>query len=104
MKYNYYRASDNELLAEMGHRVANERIAQRMTQQQLADFISVEVLTIKRIENGKNFTVLILLKVLRALNRLEAIGDFLPAIEVNPLKKHKSTPKRVRLNNTEKKA
>ncbi|GHV66851.1 hypothetical protein FACS1894199_11110 [Bacteroidia bacterium] len=102
MGINYYRASDKELLIEMGHRIANERIAQRMTQQQLADFIGIGILTIKRIESGHNFSVLILIKILRALNRLESMGDFLPRIEINPLQRHTNTPKRVKVNNIEK--
>ena len=77
--------SDNFITAELGRRLAAERIAQQLTQAQLAKEAGVSKRTVERLEDGSSSTLANLIRCLRALGRLEGLDSLLPDPEPNPV-------------------
>jgi transcriptional regulator with XRE-family HTH domain len=62
------------------------RLDQNMTQEQLADRSGLGRATISRIEKGQSVSLLTLIQILRALNRLELLDAFQNVSpEISPL-------------------
>ena len=77
--------SDDFVIAELGRRLAAERIAQDMTQAQLAQQAGVSKRTVERLEDGTSSTLANLIRCLRALRRLEGLEALLPDPQPNPV-------------------
>jgi len=77
---DWYRLTDYEILAEMGHRIKIFRMSKNMTQQVLAEHAGLNRSTIRDMENGKSLNALSLVQVFRALEMLSSLDDFLPRI------------------------
>lgn len=74
-----------EVLAELGHGIKRTRIGQEYSQAALAERAGVGIATLQRVEAGRGGTMETLIKVLRALRRLDALELLLPEPEVSPL-------------------
>jgi transcriptional regulator with XRE-family HTH domain len=81
---NIVRTAD-ELEAELGQQVRALRLRANLDQQTLAQQAGVALSALKNVESGKGATLKTLLKVLRALNRLEWIQSLSPAVSISPL-------------------
>ncbi len=57
--------------AELGQQVRDLRLRQNIDQQRLAEQAGVALNVVKRLEGGKGTTVTSLIKILRALGRVE---------------------------------
>ena len=77
--------SDPFLLAELGARVRAYRLQQNLTLAELARQAGVTPLTLQKLERGSNFTMETLVRLLRALGRLEQLDAFLPEPALSPL-------------------
>jgi len=92
--------SDDAVLRELGNRVASNRIAARMTQEELARRAGVSKRSIERLEKGEEGVRLqIVIAVARVLRCLGGLNAFIPMLEISPydiVAKHKPQPKRVR--------
>jgi len=77
--------TDPQIQAALGGRVRSYREAAGLTQQDLAQRAGLTVLTIHKAEQGANFTARTLLRILRALGRLEQLDAFLPPVQESPL-------------------
>ena len=77
--------TDPQILTELGHRVRAYRIQQEMPMAELARQAGVTVLTLGKAERGGNFTMGTLLRLLRALGRLELLDAVLPEPGLSPL-------------------
>ena len=77
--------SDQAVLAELGLRIADARLARRMTQAQLADAAGVSTRTVERLEDGGSTQLANLVRCLRALGRLEGLERLFPETPVNPV-------------------
>ena len=86
------------ILKELGERIKDLRIAENMTQNDLADRSGVSVKTICRIEKGDNLSVMNYLNVLRALGILENLQLVVPEKRVSPGELHKRGKKRERVS------
>jgi|SRR5579859_425809 len=84
MTFNSF-VSDDFITAELGRRLAAERIAQQFTQAQLAKEAGVSKRTVERLEDGSSSTLANLIRCLRALNRLEGLEALLPDPQPNPV-------------------
>lgn len=77
--------SDTAVVAEVGRRVAVARIARQLTQDQFADVAGVGRSTVQRLERGDSIQLTSFVKILRALDRLEAFDAVLPREVRSPL-------------------
>lgn len=77
---------DKELEQRLGGRIRAHRVAQRLTQAELAELANVSLGALKHLEGGAGATITTLVRVLRALGQERWIDTLGPAPEVfNPL-------------------
>ena len=77
--------SDDYITRELGQRLEAERLAQDLTQAQLAAQAGISKRTVERLEAGQSSTVANLIRCLRALNQLEGLDALLPEPQPNPV-------------------
>ena len=96
--------SPHEWEAELGQQVRALRLRQNIDQRQLADRAGVALNAVKHLETGKGATVRSLVKVLRALNKVEWLRALAPAVSISPVQMLKAkAPRRRASNKTNKK-
>jgi transcriptional regulator with XRE-family HTH domain len=83
----HIRSTDTteEILREVGARLRRFRLLQNVTQAQLAETAGVGHATVKRAEAGENIRLETIVKILRALGRVEALDAFLPEPLISPI-------------------
>lgn len=79
--------SDKAVLDELGSRLARTRLEQNVSQEQLAGEAGVSKSTIERIETGREVKVTSLVRILRALGRLELLDQLLPEPLPSPIER-----------------
>ena len=79
-------STTKEILREIGVRLQGLRLQQSVTQAVLAEKAGVGHATIKRAEAGENIRLETVVKILRALGRIEALEGFLPEPLVSPIR------------------
>ncbi len=77
--------SDPEILAELGRRLRRYRLQQNLSQADLARDAGVGTRTVRNVEQGGDTQLGTLLRILRALGRLDALDAFLPRPGVSPM-------------------
>ena len=82
---NWKRKTDREILMELGKRIREKRIQKRFKQSALAQRAGISIYTLQKMEYGKSYNVSTLIQVLRALNELEQLDNFLPEVEISPI-------------------
>jgi len=82
--------------ATLGRQLRDLRLRQNVDQRQLAEQAGVALNVVKNLEAGKGATVKSLVKVLRALGRVEWIESLAPVVSISPLQMLKSKPSRQR--------
>lgn len=98
MKFNNL-LSDEAVITELGHRVAEARLACQMTQEKLAEEAGVSKRTVERLEGGESTQLSNLVRCLRALKKLEGFEHFLPETPPSPielLERHGKSRSRMR--------
>lgn len=78
-------STNDEILAELGRRLERYRLQQNWTLADVAREAGVGLRTAARAEAGENPTLATMVKLLRALGRLEALDSFLPEPLVSPI-------------------
>lgn len=78
-------ATDRQLMAELGRRLAALRRSQSRTQVEVAAATGLTRQTVAAAEAGRNPTLETLLRLLRAYGRLDALAQFVPPPEVSPM-------------------
>ncbi len=83
----HIRSTDTteEILSEAGARLRGFRLRQNLTQADLAEAAGVGHATVKRAEAGESVRLETIVKILRALGRVEALDSFLPEPLVSPI-------------------
>jgi transcriptional regulator with XRE-family HTH domain len=71
--------------AELGRQARDIRLRQDIDQQRLSEQAGVALNVVKRLESGKGVTVLSLIKILRALGRVDWIRTLAPVVSVSPM-------------------
>lgn len=79
-------STTEEILTEIGYRLRRYRLQQNRTLAEVAAEAGVGVRTLVRAEGGEGPTLATIVRVLRALGRLEAVEAFLPAPIESPLR------------------
>lgn len=87
-----------ELAALLGERVRKLRIMHRMTQEDLAERAGVSVRAVRDLETGAGSKVDTLLRVLKAVQSVDALDAIAPDIGVDPMAmlRRSRNPRRVR--------
>jgi transcriptional regulator with XRE-family HTH domain len=78
-------ATTEEVLADMGQRIQRYRLQQNRTIVDVAKAAGIGSRTARRAEAGERPTLETIVRMLRALGRLDALDAFLPAPLVSPL-------------------
>lgn len=73
------------ILKDVGLRIKEYRIRQCLQQKELAENSGVSLDTVSRLEQGKNISFDKLLRILRELDMLENIEEFIPEPPLSPL-------------------
>lgn len=77
--------SNPAILVEIGKRLKEYRIRNDMTQKDVAEYAGVGIDTILRVERGDNISSLKLIAILRSLDMLENLDEFIPKPPVSPI-------------------
>lgn len=81
--------SDDLVLKEMGHRIAQYRLNQDKTQAALAQEAGVSNRTMTRIEHGHSVQASSIIRILRALKLVENLDALIPEPSVSPVQQLK---------------
>ena len=72
-------------MSEIGHRVANRRLALSLTQAELAQKAGVGKRTLERLEKGESTQLATFIRVLRELGLAALLDTLLPQTEPGPI-------------------
>lgn len=100
---NWEVLADPAIVKEIGKSLKQIRLNKNLSQEQLAKTSGLDRTTISRMESGRAATLLTLIQVLRALDRLNILNIFLEEPEISPLnllKMQESKRKRAYTANT----
>jgi transcriptional regulator with XRE-family HTH domain len=78
-------STTEELEVQLGQQIRALRLRRNVDQQSLAAQAGVALSALKNVESGKGATLKTLLKVLRALDRLDWLKSLSPAVSISPL-------------------
>lgn len=78
-------ATTDEVMLELGRRLQRYRLQQNRTLEDVAAAAGITMVTVSRAEAGKNPTLATVVRILRALGRLDALDAFLPPSLVSPI-------------------
>lgn len=78
-------ATTAEILIEIGRRLKRYRLQQNRTVASVARDAGIGVRTLERAESGERPTLETVVRILRALGRLDALDAFLPAPLASPI-------------------
>lgn len=81
----YPKSTDAEIIAELGRRHKNSRISAGLTQSDLADRAGVTRSTVQRFERGDSIQLESFVRLMRVLDRLDALDLVLPERERSPI-------------------
>jgi len=90
---------DDAIVVELGRRIALHRVGLNLTQGELADRAGVARSTVQRIERGDSIQLSSLVKLLRAVDRVDALDALLAAQLRSPvaeLRRQRERRQRVR--------
>jgi len=78
--------SASEVVADLGKRFKEYRIASRLTQKEVSEKSGVSILTIRRFELGYSFNITMgnFISLLKAIDFTDGIADIMPEIPVSP--------------------
>ena len=77
--------TDEEIVHDLGQRLSAYRLQINLTQDEMAAQTGLNQKTISHAESGKDPRLSTIIKILRALRRLEALDAFLPKPGISPL-------------------
>ncbi len=75
----------DEILVELGQRLRRARLRENLSQARLVQEAGIGESTLRKLEQGGDVQLSTLIDLLRALNRLDALEDFLPDPGVSPM-------------------
>ena len=81
---NFYTLSDKAIEKELGDRLKALRLRKNKTQQELADATTLSLNSIKALESGRS-KLSTLIAVLRELDALDQLDNFIPEITISPM-------------------
>jgi transcriptional regulator with XRE-family HTH domain len=88
--------------AELGQQLRALRLRQNIDQRQLAGQAGVALNAVKHLEAGRGATVRSMVKVLRALNRVDWLRTLAPTVSISPVQMLKARAPRRRASKKKK--
>lgn len=82
---NWNNISNPAIVQELGKRLKQIRLKKNITQYELAKNSGLDRTTISQLENGRPATLLTLVQVLRALDKLDLLNIFSEESAISPL-------------------
>lgn len=83
--FEWLSMSDKSIISFIGEYIKHQRLIQNKTQAKIAEIAGINRWTLSKIENGEPISLLSLIQILRALNRLEVLGTFQIQTQISPL-------------------
>ncbi|RPI19115.1 MAG: XRE family transcriptional regulator [Ignavibacteriae bacterium] len=83
---NWEEMADPAVVKEIGNALKQMRLNVNLSQEQLAKKSGLDRTTISRIESGRAATLLSLVQILRALDKLNIMNIFVQEPEISPIK------------------
>lgn len=80
-----YALTDNAILQRIGQKLKEARLAQNISQRKLAEDSGISNFSISQMEGGHNTSLLSLIMVLRALNKLEILNELFQEAPISPI-------------------
>ncbi len=81
---DFYALSDKAIEQELGNRLKALRLQRNTTQKQLSEATTLSLNSIKSLESGRG-KLSTLIAVLRELQALEQLDNFIPEIAISPI-------------------
>lgn len=81
---DFYSFSDKAIAQELGERLRALRLQRNITQQALAEATTLSLNSIKSLESGRG-KLSTLIAVLRELQALDQLDNFIPEITISPM-------------------
>lgn len=78
--------SDPAIVKEICNNIKQIRLNKNISQAELANLSGLNRVTISRLEAGRSATILSVIQVLRALDKLEILNAFITEPEISPIK------------------
>ncbi|MEA1911784.1 MAG: helix-turn-helix transcriptional regulator [Spirochaetota bacterium] len=100
---NYQSGTDIQILAALGARIRKRRININLSQIALAEKSGISRRTVQAIEMGNSISMDKFIAILRSLDSLDGLDNFLPEVEISPLllAKHKGKERKRAYKTTE---
>ena len=80
-----YALTDNMILEKIGENIKRMRLERNISQKELAGSAGVAISSIAALERGENISLKTIVPILRALNSLHMLSDFLKEPEISPI-------------------
>jgi transcriptional regulator with XRE-family HTH domain len=77
--------TDSDILKEIGRRLRSYRLQRNLTAEHIATQAGIQLRTLLNAERGANPRLATLIKILRALDRLDGLDAFLPDPGLSPM-------------------
>lgn len=81
----WYEMTNIAILQTLGARLKEYRLRKNMQQAELAKFAGVNISTVVRIEKGQNIMIDSYLRIMRVLDMLDNLDEFIPEPPRSPL-------------------
>ena len=82
---NWYAMSDPAILEEIGQRLKAFRLQKNITQEEMAQKIGVNRVTIGEIEKGRPSSLLTFIQLLRGLDKLDLLSNISTVPTISPI-------------------
>ncbi len=88
---DYQAGTDIQILKTLGERIRKRRININLSQMALAEKAGISRRTVQAIEMGNSISMDKFIAILRAMDSLDGLDNFMPEVEISPLllAKHK---------------
>jgi transcriptional regulator with XRE-family HTH domain len=81
---SFYAMTDKVITGEIGRRLKSLRLKKNLSQKNVANSSGLSIKAIQNAEKGES-TLVTYIKILRVLNALDSLENFLPEVTISPL-------------------
>jgi transcriptional regulator with XRE-family HTH domain len=82
---NWYAMSDPAIINELGRQLKTLRLQKNITQEEMAQKTGLNRITIGETEKGRPPSLLTFIQLLRALDKLDLLNEFMSAPAISPI-------------------
>nr|WP_320192817.1 helix-turn-helix transcriptional regulator [uncultured Desulfobacter sp.] len=81
---SFFAMTDKAIIKEIGRRLKSTRLRKNMTQKEVAEATGLSLNAVQTAEKGAS-KMMTYVKILRVLNALDSLDNFLPEVNISPL-------------------